>query len=123
MRNRNNIKEGLVPLISFFLGFGLPLVFFNLPEDGWQDRVFWGILVTMLIFSWHLFHVIARKYPKLMRWSENSFVTMSVTLFLGGLLMSSLSMAFALLPLPHWLHILLGVIFSLYTLAVALVKH
>jgi hypothetical protein len=122
MCNKVGVNEKLfwIPLIALSIGVGLPRVFFKFAEDGWQDRIFWGIFVSIIIFSYVSFKNIGNKYPKLKSWSECSILAMSITLFFGGLLSSALSTIFAILPLPVWLHILLGIILSFFALLMML---
>lgn len=124
MRNINAINEKMlwVPLIACALGLGLPRVLVDFVEDGWQDRIFFGIMSSMIIFTHAIFKKLGNKYPQISIWSESSIVGMSATLFVGGLVASALSTLFAILPLPVWLHFSIGILLSLYALSIMVSK-
>ena len=124
MRNINAINEKMlwVPLFAFALGFGLPMVLVDFVEDGWQDRIFFGIISSMIVFTYAIFKKLGNKYPQIRIWSENSILGMSVTIFFVGLVASALSTLFAILPLPVWLHFSIGILLSLYALSIMVSK-
>jgi hypothetical protein len=39
MRNKDGVKEKLfwIPLIALYIGVGIPRIFFEFAEDGWQN--------------------------------------------------------------------------------------
>jgi uncharacterized membrane protein len=119
MENRQTINEKLlwIPLIALASGIGIPRIFIDLAESGWQDRLYWGILSAMIMFIYVIFKKLGIKYPKLLMRSNNSIAGMTAVIFFGSLMVSGLSILFAILPLPGWLHISLAIVLSLFALS------
>lgn len=113
---RNNDGLMWVPIVAMAIGLGLPPAFADFAEDSWQDRIYLGMLTTMIAFSYIFFTRIGNNLPKLKAWATNSWIGVTIFGFIATSTISTLSVLFAILPLPHWLHLFLAFMLALLAL-------
>jgi 4-hydroxybenzoate polyprenyltransferase len=119
---RDDDKFLWVPLIALVIGIGLPFAFVDFAEDSRQEIIWIGIFFSMALFSYALFKALFKKfgnkYPKIKSWALNTITGITVVLFLASLMVSTLSAMFAALPLPVWIHFILGIALTFCALAI-----
>ncbi len=113
-------KTVWIPGLAFFLGIGLPLIFVDFAENSQQARIYAGIIIFTLILSSAIFRKVGNKYPKLRNWLVNTMTGATIIFFFAGFLASSLTAIYAMLPLPlpGWLHFLLGLVLVFWVLVI-----
>ena len=105
-----------VPMLGLMAGGAIPLFFADFAEESWQDRIWGGMLTVTLTFTYALFKRVGNKYPALNDWALNTIFGATFLMFTGTFVASSLSVAFAILPIPHWLHIVVGLFLALFAM-------
>ena len=104
------------PILGFMMGGAIPLFFVDFVEESWQDRIWSGMSPVMALFTYSLFKRIRKMIPVISKWALESHVGISLFVFLGMLIASSAGVLFALLPVPHWLHLFFGLCLALAAL-------
>ncbi|MCG7932083.1 MAG: hypothetical protein N0E44_18795 [Candidatus Thiodiazotropha lotti] len=107
-----------IPILFAVVGLGLPGLFVDFAEDSWQERIWIGMFSAMAMFSYVTFKKVGAKYPGLRNWGIHTYTGATITLFFGGLLASTLSVLFAMLPLPIWLHIFISLVLVVFAVGI-----
>jgi len=105
-------------LLLICIGMALPSFVVDFADDSRQERIWIGMFICMAAFNYSIFKKIVKKYPKLENWCLDSYIGVTITLFFGSLIASSLSAFFAILPFPFWLHIVFGCILAFIALGI-----
>lgn len=104
-------SERMMPLMAIGIGVFtfIPLFFSRFEEDSWQWKLCGGMFLFAVIFITVLFRRIGKNYPKLYAYSAASSLNAAIILSVGGFLATSISVIYAMLPVPLWLHLIIGV--------------
>jgi hypothetical protein len=104
------------PILAFAAGGAIPLFFVDFVEDSWPDRIWMGMSPVMALFTYSLFKRVGRSMPALNTWAQESHAGITVMVFAGTLITSGAAVLFAILPIPHWLHLIVGICLALLAL-------
>ena len=103
-------------MLALMAGCAMPLLFVNFVEDGWQDRIWAGMFATTAMFTYAMFKRGGSRVPAIKEWAVNSFVGVTVLVFVSTFVASGAAALFALLPLPHWIQFGVGICLALFAL-------
>ena len=109
-------KYSWVPLVTLFVGLGIPGFLFEFSEESFDGRILTGIYSSMTMITYAVFKRLGDKHPELKKWAGQNLLGASVTMFSGGLFLSLSSNLFAALPFPNWLHFTIAVVIALVAL-------
>jgi hypothetical protein len=101
-----------VPITLGLLGIMLPIISINFDASSYQAEMYGGSFTAFSVIIWALFRKLFRRSGEIRKWVKTKWGDI-ISLFLGCFLTSTFSVLFAILPLPFWLHISLGVVLAI----------
>jgi len=114
--NEVDTKYSWVLFIPLLLGLSLPSVIFEFHETERQSELWAGIFTSFAAIIYWLSNKMGTKFPKANEWVSKSLLGSGIFIFISCLVVSILCSLFASLPVPFWLHIIIGIAISIIAL-------